>query len=176
MVETASGGATSFGNSRQAVDVNTLAQLIGVTPRQIQIVAKEGYYEAERRGQWPLVASVRGYVRYLHDQVAGARKNTHENRLRDARAKEVEVRTARLDRTVIDLSEAHDVYDEIAGAYLASLEGLPARLTRNVRERERIQRVVDAERQRLSVHFAEARGYLATGLPADEAEAEDDAG
>ncbi|ORE90534.1 hypothetical protein ATO13_22551 [Stappia sp. 22II-S9-Z10] len=175
MVEMVSGEVASSG-SRQAVDVNTLAQLIGVTPRQIQIVAKEGYYAAERRGQWPLVASVRGYVRYLHDQIAGAQKSTHENRLRDAKAKEIEVRTARVDRTVIDLAEAQEIFDEITGAYLASLEGLPARLTRNVRERTRIQQIFDTERQRLADNFGEARGLLASGLPDDEAEAEDDTG
>ncbi|MDS1135166.1 hypothetical protein [Nitratireductor indicus] len=53
-----------------------------------------------------------------------------------------------------------EIYDELTGAYLASLSGMPARITRNLDERKRLETIFDGERSRLAGGFSEKRDRL----------------
>ena len=120
---------------------------------------------------------MQGYVQFLKEDAVRATGNVATNRLRDARAKEVELRAAKLDRTVIDIEEAMAVADMIAGACVAEFEGLPARITRISRERERLREICDAARVRLADRFGKIRRDLETGRgELCNFEAEEDAG
>lgn len=45
--------------------VGQAAQLLEVTPRQIQLLVDKGHIKRASRGQYPLIGVVRGYLRYL---------------------------------------------------------------------------------------------------------------
>lgn len=158
------------------IDTKTAAALIKVTPRRIQQLAKDGWFKAKGRGKWSLVEVVQGYIDFLADERARNSKVAAGSRLSDARAREIEIRTARLDRQVIDLDEATPLFDQLAGEFMQSLGGLPARITRVPRERQRIEAIIDGERQRISDRFAKIANTLATGIDDDEAGGEGDAG
>lgn len=53
-----------------AADVNTLAEVFGLTPRSIQNLEKQGIVVRVAHGQYDLVASVRNYISHLQYEVA----------------------------------------------------------------------------------------------------------
>ena len=125
------------------LDAAAAAKLLDVSTRRLQQLAKDGWIAPSGRNRYPLVSVVQGYAAYLRDQIGkAARGSDAEARLRNARAREVELRTARLDGTVIDLDEALSATSEMPGLFIACLEGLPARITRDARERTRLQRIL----------------------------------
>ena len=145
------------------VNAETLGRLLMITDRHIQRLAKEGVFETKGRGKYPMVSCVHAYIRYLKEENKTQTKVAGDNRLRDARAKEIEIRVAKQDRSLIDLSEAQDVVDKMAGTFLQSMVGLPARITRNVNERKRIENICDKVRKKLANRFAEIGESLRTG-------------
>ena len=145
------------------------ARLLGVTPRRLRQLSDEGWFKPASRNEWSLIGVVRGHIEYMEDRIQKASKTASSTRLQDARAKEVELRIAQKDRTVIDLSEAQDATDKMAGIYLHSITGLPARITRNTSERKRIELICDKERTRLVERFAEIGESIQTGEDAADA-------
>ena len=157
------------------VDRKTLASLLDLTTMRIDQLVREGHIQKSGRGRYPLEASVRGYIKFLKGTIAGQTKSASSNRAQDARAAEIERRMAREDREIISLAEALTTIDEVAGEYLQSISSLPARITREPRERQRIEAICDAERLRVSDRFVKRSRALRTGGSVDEADDEDDA-
>lgn len=158
------------------LDTATAAALLMMTPRNLQYLAKDGWVKRAGPGRWPLVGLVQGYVKYLKDETARKTKASADSRVRDARAAEIEMRMAIKTREMIPLDEAVYAADDMAGAFLAAISALPATITRDQRERDRLETICDKVRAGLSSRFAEVGAALRTGKPVDPAEAEDDAG
>lgn len=157
------------------LDTATAAALLMMTPRNLQYLAKDGWVKRAGPGRWPLVALVQGYIKALKDETARRTKSAADSRVRDARAAEIEMRMAVKSRDLIPIAEAMYSVDEIAGAFLAAVSALPARITRDQRERARLEQIVDQTRGHLAARFAEIGAALRTGKPVDSASAEDDA-
>lgn len=151
------------------------AAFLGVSQRWVQQLGTDGWVKPAARGQWNLADLIKGYAASLKDETAKRTKSAADSRVRDARASEIEMRIAREDRTLIALEEAMSFVDRLSGDYLQSIGGLPARITRDPRERQRIEAICDAERLRLTDLYAERGQALRTGRPADQADDEDDA-
>lgn len=158
------------------IDTAMAAALLKITPRYVRQISSQGWYKPAGRDRWNLIELVQGYIDFLKDEGRRTSKSAAESRVRDARAAEIERRLAREDRTIIMLDEAMAFVDLISGDFLQSIGGLPARITREPRERQRIERICDAERLRLSDLYAERSRSLRTGQSAAHADAEDDAG
>lgn len=152
------------------------ARLLMVSDEWIRRLTKQGYMQAVATGRYNLVAVVQGYIRFLKDEDRRSSKSAADNRVRDARAAEIERRMAREDRNLIMMDEALAAYDFATGLYLTSISGLPARMTRNASERRRLEAICDGERQRLADRFAEGASALRSGEAVVDAEDEDDAG
>lgn len=52
--------------------IGVIAKLLDLSERRVQQLSREGVIPKATRGQYELVGSVRGYVRYLRDQAAKA--------------------------------------------------------------------------------------------------------
>lgn len=157
------------------ITMDQAAKLLMVSPEWIRRLCKAGYIPRVAKGKYPLVGVVQGYIKSLKDDEKKASKGASENRVRDARAAEIERRLAREDRKIIALDESLAAYDYATGLYLQSISGLPARMTRNASERRRLEAICDTERQRLATRFAERASSLRTGVDASDAYEEDDA-
>ncbi|QKC91034.1 hypothetical protein EB230_23465 [Mesorhizobium sp. NZP2234] len=72
------------------------------------------------------------------------------------------------------MGEAVAALDRVTGDFLQAIGGLPARITREPRERQRIEAIIDTGRQRLSDKFDEMSNNLRAGLPDDEPDDEED--
>lgn len=165
-------------NEPQAGTITTAqaARLLMVTEAWVRKLTRDGTIAKAARDRYNLVAVVQGYIRFLKDEERRSSKSAADNRVRDARAAEIERRMAREDRDLIMLDEAMAAYDFATGLYLTSISGLPARMTRNASERRRLEAICDGERQRLADRFAEGASALRTGEAAVDADDEDDAG
>jgi len=52
--------------------IGVIAKLLDLSERRVQQLSREGVIPKATRGQYDLIGSVRGYVRYLRDQAAKA--------------------------------------------------------------------------------------------------------
>lgn len=153
-----------------------LARLLGITGPGVGKVVKAGFLKKTADGKrLELIPSLRGYVDYKVEQATRRfSRETPTDRLAAKREQQLDRKLAIEDRQIIDLSEALDVYDEIVGLFLTTLGGLPARLTRNLEERERIEQVIDTAQGQLAQKFGEKRVRLQAGTePADPEEEAD---
>lgn len=144
------------------VDLNSaqVAAVLGITERRVRQLAAEGVVKrADRRGRYKLVPSVANYISTL----SAGERDVGLAPIRQERLLKLQRENALRDRELITLDEAIGFVDEITGAFLSSLNGLPARVTNDVRERRRLEAIIDAERQRLADKFAEIQTQLING-------------
>ncbi len=52
--------------------VETIAELLNLTPRRVYQLTKEGIIPKASRGRYELVPAVRGYIKYLRDRAINA--------------------------------------------------------------------------------------------------------
>lgn len=134
------------------VSASELAQMLGVTDRRIRQLAKEGtVIRGVQRGRYRLQESVRRFLDVREEQ----HQSVSLDALREERLKTLRITRAQKDRELIALDEAIEFVDEVIGLFVASLQGLPARITNNIAERRRLNEIFDQERQRLADRFAE---------------------
>ncbi len=157
------------GSSADEVNAAELARVLGVTEARIRQLAGAGVIPRLRHGVYPLREAVQGYLASKLESLAKAQGSSSADRVRDERAKEIAQRTALQERVLIHIHEATAALDEIVGAYLEPVSGLPARMTRNPRERERLEGICDGERLRLADRFARTARFLRAGSPAHQA-------
>ena len=137
-----------------SITVAVAAKLLKITPRRVQQLVSEQWIEkGAKRGSYPLVSVVQGYIAFLKDENTRSTKAAAASRVTEARTREIELRIAEKDKSLIPLGDAQDTFDAITGDYLASVSGLPARITRQPRERQRIEKICDQERKRLTKAF-----------------------
>ena len=161
----------------QHVTQRDLAVFLGVAPSTITAMAKQGIFTRDANGKLDFPVAVAAYFAHKMAKVEEKeRPETSADRLRAKRELELERKMAREDREIIMMDEAIETLDEMTGLYLASLSSIPARITNVVRERQRIEAILDEERQRLSDGLIKKSTALRTGIEAAEAGGEDDAG
>jgi phage terminase Nu1 subunit (DNA packaging protein) len=138
------------------VTLEVAAQLIMVTPRWIQKLSKDGWIVRPDRGKYSLIGVVQGYVNFLKDENRRASKSAADSRVRDARAREIELRVARLQADLIPYSEHVAILDEILGTIRAAMEGAPARITRDLAVRDELKGVIHETLDKASRRLAQA--------------------
>ena len=106
--------------------IGVIAKLLDLSERRVQQLSREGVIPKAERGQYDLIGSVRGYVRYLRDQAVRAQ----------AGAPDYAAERARFIRARADLAEMEAeekrlsliAADQIEAAWIAVLALLRTRL------------------------------------------------
>lgn len=146
------------------IPIGQAARLLMISDERIRQLQKQGYIpKAEKRGMVQLVGAVQGYLRYLKDDERRSAKSAADSRVRDARALEIELRVAERSRDLIPVEDALADMAELAAAVRSELAGLPARLTRIMDERQKIETEVDGVLTRLSERAAQKAAALEDG-------------
>ena len=146
------------------IPMGQAARLLMISEERIRQLQKQGYIpKADRRGVVQIVGAGQGYLRYLKDDERRSAKSAADSRVRDARALEIELRIAERSRDLIPLEDALADMAEFAAAVRSELAGLPARLTRIMDERQRIEMEVDGVLARLSERATEKAAALGSG-------------
>lgn len=117
------------------------AALLQLTPNRLRQLAAGGYRPMPVRGRVPLVAVVQGYIRFMRSEARRTVRAAAGSRVADARAEEIEIRNAQRFQRLVDeaLQEAIAVVDEAAGGLKADLMSIPARVTKDIPLRRRIE-------------------------------------
>lgn len=140
-----------------------MARLLGVTTQALDKLRNAGTLTQIKRGRWDAAKTVQKYIAHRVTGVEQARAAPGAERLREARAKEVEQRIAEKDRQLIDIIEVEDYEAAKSALFLDLLNGLPARITRDENERQRIEALINVEKGRLSARFTEMSEALKSG-------------
>lgn len=159
------------------VTISTTAagDLLEIGAERVRQLIKDGYIERAARGQVKLRSAVQGYLRFRNEADRRASKSASASRVQDARAHEIEIRTAEREGRLIDLNEHLDLFAECFGALKAGLAGVPARLTRDMGFRRKIEQEIDDVLRQCADRFEQAARDPGDAGAAAEADAGDDA-
>jgi hypothetical protein len=152
------------------------ARLVGKSSTWINKLANGGYVRRLERGRYKPADVAQGCLRFMTDEQRRASKSGTLAQVQVARAREIELRIARVDNEVVDLVEATGVLDEIIGGLKADFDGLGASVTRDAVLRAVIEAKVDEILKRAADRLAQRASALRASGSAVDADAEDDAG
>ena len=121
--------------------VGEMATTLGLRPRRVQQLVEMGVIPAPDRGRYPVAAAVQGYIRFLSDQGRQEGTASKPNAYQEARVREIEGNIARRnERLKADaLAACMTVIDAAAGGLKADLLSIPARVTKDLPLRRRIE-------------------------------------
>ena len=145
------------------IPVDVAAKLLMVTPEWVRRLTKDGWIVKTDRGRYRVVDVVQGYIRFLKDEARRSSKTASLSRLQDIRTRKEELAVAQTERELVPLVEAMTLVDEVAGAVVARINAIPARLTRNIEQREQLQREVDDALTEVADRIAKLRRSYRSG-------------
>jgi hypothetical protein len=154
-------------------------RLLMKTGERIRQLVREGWIPKHGSGantRYALVDVVQGYIRFRDDVERRQTKTAAATRISDARAREIELRTAIREGRLIDLDEATEAVEDLVGLLRSELSGLPARCTRDLQVRRTIETARNDILDRIADLAAEKARTLAARRNADAAIATDAAG
>ncbi|EAQ47266.1 hypothetical protein MED193_18774 [Roseobacter sp. MED193] len=106
--------------------ISVIARLLDLSERRVQQLSREGVIPKAKRGQYDLIGSVRGYVRYLRDQATKAQAGAP-----DYAAERARFIRARADLAEMEAEEKRRALiaaEQIEAAWIAVLALLRTRL------------------------------------------------
>jgi phage terminase Nu1 subunit (DNA packaging protein) len=123
--------------------IGVIARLLDLSERRVQQLSREGVIPKAERGQYDLIGSVRGYVRYLRDQAlkaqAGAPDYAAERaRFIRARADLAEMEAEEKRRSLIAAEQIEAAWISVLALLRTCLLALPDRLAPQVFEQSTV--------------------------------------
>jgi phage terminase large subunit GpA-like protein len=149
--------------NRSTITVEVAAKLIRVSLRRIHQLVEEGWIR-KADGKFTVVGVVHGYLDMKEHAEAQAQQKAADNDVRRARAREIELRTAKAERELVPLEEAEAFVQFATGAVISRLQGLPARASRDLHECEKLEAIVDAIRTEVADSSQNMRRLFALAL------------
>ena len=157
------------------VDQTTLGKILGLTPRWVRQLTADNVIKSSGRGKYSVAASVQAYVAWIKAAQQRAPTSDAREAVLLERARSLRLQNDEREHRLVDTEECIAVLDEIVGTYRTELDGLPARLTRDLDDRKQIASVVDAIGNRVCDKFEQRAAELrANGSIAVPIEAEDE--
>lgn len=151
------------------------AALLDLTEHRIRQLVREGFIPKPSRNSYPLVGTVRGYIKFLREENRRNTQSAAESGLKATRQAEIELRMAERRRDLVQRSEADAAMDMVVGQINEEFGGFAARATRDVAIRREIEKVLDAALNAVADRLSGAKLALATGGDNAPAQAEDNA-
>lgn len=152
-----------------------VAELFEITAERVRQLVKSGHIEKRAKDQVPLVSAVRGYIRFLKDDERRSSKSAAASRVQDARAREIELKTAEREGSLMDVEEVRAVVAEWGGVIRTGLNSIPARLSRDMTFRRKIETEIDDVFRQATERFESAMGNRSAAAGPVEADSGDDA-
>lgn len=123
--------------------LDEVSALTGRGRRWVQDLRSGGFIQVPERSTYPADLLIRGVIAYYEFRLEEGTKKSAATKASEARTREAEIRMAKMTRDLISMSDAEDVISEFAAMVLASLTGLPARVTRDLDLRQKIEAEID---------------------------------
>lgn len=161
--------------SDMAAGVQEIARATGRTTRWVQMLAKEQGIAKDGRGRYAIADLLRGLVAHYEQVLENGSRSTAAADATQARADEIRQRMAIKDRTLIPLDEALQAMEIVVGTVNSELTGLPARATRDMAIRRKIEDEVNGTKGRIAASLRKGSAAARSGRGLDGADTEDDA-
>lgn len=145
------------------ISLDVAGRLLMIGPERIRQLMKDGYIPRDKPGRVALVGAVQGYIRFLKDLASKTTKTAADSRVRDARAAEIEMRNAERMRKLIPVEDASAALDYLLGVVNEQLNGLPARITRDLEQRRKIEAEVNAAKETIAKALAASADVVEKG-------------
>jgi hypothetical protein len=124
LIEVVQGYVRALQTQAGTVTTRELAALLEISGERIRQLAAEGWFKSSGKNRWNRDEVVAGYVKFLRDEDRRSSRSTAENRVREAKAREIEQRIAERARELIALSDALDTLDMIVGMVRTEMGGV----------------------------------------------------
>lgn len=151
------------------------AELLEITAERVRQLVKSDHIEKRGKDRIPLVSAVRGYIRFLKEDERRSSKSASASRVQDSRAREIDLKVAEREGRLIDVVEHRELFAEVFGTLKAGLAGVPARVTRDMDHRRRLETEIDDILRQAADRFEQASRDTGDAEPAAEANGRDDA-
>ena len=140
--------------------ITVIARLLDLTERRVQQLARDGVIPRSERGRYDLIGAVRGYVRYLRDQIlkdgaATADYGVERARLMRARADLAEMEAAQKRGELIPAREVVTAWTEVVALLRARLLVLPDKIAPLAHDAQTIPQARDIVRNAVHEALAE---------------------
>jgi hypothetical protein len=146
------------------ITLDVAGRLLMIGAERVRQLIKAGYIQRPKPGHTTIVSAVQGYIRFLKDEDRKDTKKGAAARATDARTREIELRIAERKRDLIPQEDAKAVVAQLAATMKAEFVGLPARMTRDMVERRRLEHEIDASFGRIADALESAEAALAVGF------------
>ena len=142
------------------VSQGALAKRIGLSRERVNQLVGERVLELGPDGRMDADASILAYIRFIRN---ARPQSAAADRLREAKAIAVEMRTQREAHNLIETDEAVDATRDILGVVLTGLSSLPARVAGNdLALRRRIETEIFTIRQTVARRLSEQAAAMRT--------------
>ncbi len=114
----------------QTITIAQAATLLGRSDRWVATLRERGRVTVDARGRYPLIATIRAAMAYMDELHEKAQRKARDNRATDARTREIELRIAAREATLIGKADVIAVIDGMAEMARKEFEQLPRRAAR----------------------------------------------
>ncbi len=114
--------------SGPTVPVGTLAKLFDLTERRVQQLARDGIIPKATRGQYPLIESVRGYVRFLQERAQGEGPGNIKDSIREQQLRRIRIENDARERQLLPKEEVREAFNLAMQSIRFGARALSARL------------------------------------------------
>lgn len=132
-----------------------LRRLTEAAPGELEGLIAAGTLPALDGDKLPMVEAIHAFLHHLRDENRTASASAAMARARDARAEASELALAVARRDVIPSAEAEATTDYLCGAISEAIGGLPARVTRDMRERRAIEDALRRAQEAIAADLAQ---------------------
>ena len=114
------------------VPLNTIAKILDITPRRVNILVNDGVLPKLERGRYALAPVVKAYIQYLrkrtvNNDVGADDYATHRARLTSAKADMAEMEREQMKSNLIPADDVADAWDTMVSNMRAKLLSIPTK-------------------------------------------------
>lgn len=134
---------TNASRERGFITADIAAALLRISRRRFFQLVEQKWIAKAERGKYRLRDVVQGFIALRDDQIERIERRNADNRIRDARAREIELRTAREEASLVPSDEVIAWTDSVLDELMRHLRELPARVSDDAREQVRISDMIE---------------------------------
>lgn len=138
----------------ETITLAELRKITGAADGEIEALIAAGQIDPPEHDRVPMVQAVQAFLGHLRETARTASASAAMARARDARAEASELALAISRRDVIPDGEAEMATDFLCGRISEVIGGLPARVTRDLRDRRRIEETLRAAQEGIAADLA----------------------
>ncbi|WP_315792188.1 MULTISPECIES: hypothetical protein [unclassified Bradyrhizobium] len=127
---------------KQEITLTEAMRLTGYTKQNLQKLIDAGHLKRSNRARFKLADLFSGVMNHLRSQRRTKEQTVAGQRLLEARATEIEQRTAIRAGKLMETDEHFAIMHMVFGALKATIESLPAQMTRDQDQRRRADKIV----------------------------------